>query len=140
VWLIGLGLVFLLTNLKADWRLSGAWVAAIVLAALGTWLLYRRVEMARVWSAASPETSSGLTARMVCQIRGPVLMLVLALLFVLQAAGVRTLGQTWGVLLIAFGALLLVERMAARTVWTPTTFPPGAGAADPGPAPRKDGR
>jgi hypothetical protein len=138
-----LGLIFLLTNLKADWRLSGAWIAAIVLGALGSWLVYRRWEMVRAWSAVTSEgdgAHSLWTARMICQIRGPILLLVLALLFALQAAGVRTLGQTWGVLLIAFGGLLLVERMAGRSALSPGYLPTTPAAPGSAASPRKDGQ
>jgi hypothetical protein len=47
----------------------------------------------------------------------PVMLLVLAVLFALQAAGVMTLGQTWPVLFIAFGGLLLLERAMGRGPW-----------------------
>jgi hypothetical protein len=72
-----------------------------------------------------------------CQIRGPVMLLVLALLFALQAAGIRTLGQTWGVLLIVFGALLIVERTVGRSTWYPVSAPVGPTAAADA---RKDGQ
>src|SRR5581483_9031756 len=42
-WLIALGLIFLLVNLNASWRLGGSWIVAICLAALGTYLLFRRI-------------------------------------------------------------------------------------------------
>jgi len=132
-WLIALGLIFLLANLNASWRLSGEWIIAIVLAALGSWMLYRRVEIVHAWAKAAGETNAadaGFAPRLICQIRGPVMLLVLALLFALQAAGVRTLGQTWGILLIALGALLILERMVGRSQWYPM-----GGTPD-----RKDGR
>lgn len=129
-WLIALGLIFLLANLNASWRLSGEWIVTIVLAALGSWLLFRRVEMVRAWEKAAGDDATGdhaagagITPRLICQLRGPIMLLVLALLFGLQADGVRTLGQTWGVLLIVFGALLIVERTVGRTTW----YPMGAG-------------
>lgn len=112
-WLIALGLIFLLVNLNASWRLGGSWIVAICLAGLGTYLLFRRIEMVHGWTKMVSETDPAAAAmgpRLICQIRGPVMLLVLALLFALQAAGIRTLGQTWGVLLIAFGALLILER------------------------------
>jgi hypothetical protein len=112
-WLIALGLIFLLANLNASWRLGGSWIVAISLGALGTYLLFRRIEMVHGWTKMVGETdpsATGMGPRLMCQIRGPVMLLVLALLFALQAAGIRTLGQTWGVLLIVFGALLILER------------------------------
>jgi len=43
-------------------------------------------------------------------LRGPGMLMVLAVLFGLQAGHWFTFGQTWPVLLLALGALLLVER------------------------------
>jgi hypothetical protein len=130
-WLIALGLIFLLANLNASWRLSGEWIVTIVLAALGSWLLFRRVEIVQAWAKASGDDAAdmGIAPRLICQVRAPIMLLVLALLFALQAAGVRTLGQTWGVLLITLGALLIVERMVGRATWNPAGTGMGAGVA-----------
>ena len=141
-WLIALGLIFLMANLNASWRLGGSWVIAIILAALGAFILFRRVEMVRAWQKAAGDTDAadyGITSRVLGQVRGPVMLLVLALLFALQAAGIRTLGQTWGILLIALGALLILERTVGRnSTWYPTA------PAPVNPAPpvetRKDGQ
>ena len=141
-WLIALGLIFLMANLNASWRLGGSWVVAITLAALGSFLLFRRVEMVRAWQKAAGDTDVhdyGVSSTLLCQLRGPVMLLVLALLFALQAAGIRTLGQTWGVLLIVFGALLILERTVGRNTWYPMNAPVGAGPA-PSAEVRKDGQ
>ena len=146
-WLIAVGLIFLLANLNGSWRLGGSWAVAIVLAALGSFILFRRVEMVRAWEQAAADRDAddyGMTSRMICQVRWPAMLLVLALLFALQAAGIRTLGQTWGVLLIAFGARLILDRTSGRTAWSPTGIPgaapaPPPGSTRPGSA-RKDGQ
>jgi hypothetical protein len=141
-WLIALGLIFLMANLNASWRLGGSWVVAIILAALGCFVLFRRIEMVVAWQKASGETDAheyGITSRVLGQIRGPVMLLVLALLFALQAAGIRTLGQTWGILLIALGALLILERTVGRNAWYPVNGPVGVGPT-PTADTRKDGQ
>jgi hypothetical protein len=141
-WLIAVGLIFLLANLNGSWRLGGSWAVAIVLAALGAFLLFRRIETVRAWAQVAGDddvNDYGFASRLACQVRWPVMLLVLALLFALQAAGIRTLGQTWGVLLIAFGALLVLERTMGRTPWYPTGVP-GTAAVPPPNTPRKDGR
>jgi hypothetical protein len=141
-WLIALGLIFLMANLNASWRLGGSWVVAITLAALGIFMLFRRVEMVLAWRRVAGDMDPhdyGVTQKVLCQMRGPVMLLVLALLFALQAAGIRTLGQTWGVLLIAFGALLILERTVGRNTWYPVSAPVGVGPT-PGAEARKDGQ
>jgi hypothetical protein len=141
-WLIALGLIFLMANLNASWRLGGSWVVAITLAALGAFILFRRVEMVLAWSKVAGDIDAhdyGIASRMMCQIRGPVMLLALALLFALQAAGIRTLGQTWGVLLIVFGALLILERTVGRNTWYPVNAPYPVSPTPPAGA-RKDGQ
>ncbi len=141
-WLIAVGLIFLMANLNGSWRLGGSWAVAIVLAALGVFLLFRRIEMVVAWSKVADDTDThnyGIAPKVLCQARGPVMLLVLALLFALQAAGVRTLGQTWGVLLIAFGALLILERTVGRNTWYPVNAPVGV-SPTPSVETRKDGQ
>lgn len=141
-WLIALGLIFLMANLNASWRLGGSWAITIILAALGSFILFRRVEMVRAWSKVAGDTDaidSGFTYRLLGQLRWPVMLLVLALLFALQAAGIRTLGQTWGVLLIAFGGLLILERTVGRNTWYPAGAPAPVNPVPPAET-RKDGQ
>jgi hypothetical protein len=139
-WLIAVGLIFLMANLNASWRLGGSWAVAITLAALGAFILFRRVEMVVAWSKVADTDAHdySVASKVMCQIRGPVMLLVLAFLFALQAAGIRTLGQTWGVLLIAFGALLILERTVGRAPWYPVA-PVGVNPA-PTAETRKDGQ
>jgi hypothetical protein len=122
IWLIGLGLLFLLANLDTSWRLSARWSVPVLLALLGSWLLYRRAVSVRNVARLSGEDDAftpECARRLVCQIRLPVMLLVLALLFAIQSAGILTFGQTWPVLFIAFGALLLIERTVGRGGWYP---------------------
>jgi hypothetical protein len=141
-WLIAVGLIFLMANLNGSWRLGGSWAVAIVLAALGVFILFRRVEMVIAWSKVGGDADAhdyGIAPKVLCQIRGPVMLLVLALLFALQAAGFRTLGQTWGVLLIAFGGLMILERTLGRNTWYPVNPPVSVGPSPTAEA-RKDGQ
>ena len=141
-WLIALGLIFLMANLNASWRLGGSWVVTIILAALGFFLLFRRIEMIVGWQRTAGEVDThdyGIGPRVLGQVRGPVMLLVLALLFALQAARIRTLGQTWGVLLIAFGSLLILERTVGRNTWYPANPPVGVNPTPPVET-RKDGQ
>jgi hypothetical protein len=99
LWLIGLGLFMLLVEFIPNWHLGGRWLLPILFAGLAAWIFTRRLQ--------------NHTLRGVCGLRWPVMLAVLAVLFALQSAEVFTLGQTWPVLFIAFGALLLLERITA---------------------------
>jgi TM2 domain-containing membrane protein YozV len=96
LWLIGLGVLILLANLLPDWRISDRWWPPVLFAGLSLWLFTRRLHS---------------NARLACILRWPVILMVLAVMFALHAAYVVvSFGMTCAVLLIAFGAMLLIER------------------------------
>jgi hypothetical protein len=101
LWLIGLGILILLANILPDWQMSARWWPPILFAGLSTWLFTRRLR-------------SGV--KLICIIRWPVILMTLAILFALHAANLNvTFGLTVSVLLIVFGALLLLERTAGAS-------------------------
>ena len=111
LWLIGLGLLFLL-SINAHIRFSGLWLSAAILAGLSVWMFVQRiVQLHRAHPVGIPTG-----ALLACVLRWPpVVLMVLAVLFALQAANLYTLGQTWPVIIIALGAVVLVERTVGRT-------------------------
>ena len=117
IWLIALGVLILIANLLPDWKLTAQWWPPILLAGLAVWSFTRRLH-------------SG--ARLVCIIRWPVILMVLAVLLVLHAAYVPiTMGFAASILLIAFGALLLAERAAGAFPVTAPPFDPAPYAEAP---------
>jgi hypothetical protein len=115
-WLIGLGCVILLVNLVPDWRVSGRWWPPVLFAGLAVWTLTRGLKSGK---------------RLVCIVRWPVILLVLAIMFALHAAYVDvTFGLTCSVLLIVIGALLLLERTVGGAP-VPMAAGPAYGATDP---------
>jgi hypothetical protein len=117
IWLIGLGVLILIANLLPDWKLTAQWWPPVLFAGLSIWLFTRRLH-------------SG--ARLVCIIRWPVILMVLAVMLGLHAAYVPiTIGLTASVLLIVFGALLLLERTAGASPVYPAPIET-APYADPG--------
>ena len=88
-------------------EMTAQWWPPILLAGLSVWMFTRRLH-------------SG--ARLVCIIRWPVILMVLAILLTLHAAYVPiTIGLAGAILLITFGALLLLERAAGAV--PPATQP-----------------
>jgi hypothetical protein len=55
------------------------------------------------------------TANLLSAIRGPVLMITLGVLLVVDQGGGPSFGRTWPVLLIEFGLFKLAERAGTRT-------------------------
>jgi hypothetical protein len=101
LWLIGLGMVFLTGNLLPGFRLTGRWLVPALLAALSLWSALRRWESWR-------NTSCSLVAALVV----PVMLLTVSGLLALQAARLLTLHRSWPVLLVVWGAMLLLQRSA----------------------------
>ncbi|HLH01732.1 MAG TPA: DUF5668 domain-containing protein [Bryobacteraceae bacterium] len=59
--------------------------------------------------------------------RGPVLLILVGVLFALQQAGVLDFMRSWPLLIIAIGVMKLIERMVAAPVPQVPPPPPGAG-------------
>jgi len=119
LWLVGLGLVFLLAEFAPDWgwdwNLSGRWLLPVLFAGLAVWTFTRRMTLG-IWSVRAFRSSA--------------ILLTLSLLFTLQAADVASLKRTWPVFLIVLGVLLIAERTALNTAAfaaaaaAPTSFVP----------------
>lgn len=133
VLLIVLGGVFLLSNVAPALHLSGRWLLPILLATGSIWSLIGRVRIASSVPGGSLHLRSGLqTSSFLCALRLPVLLMALAVMFVFQAAGWLTVGQTWPLLLIVLGGLLLLERTLGRTSAQTGSVRPDGSVAAPG--------
>jgi hypothetical protein len=121
LWLVGLGVLFLLAEFAPDWgwewNLSGRWLLPILFAGLAVWTFTRRMAVG-IWSVRAFRSSA--------------ILMTLALLFAFQAADVASLKRTWPVFLIVLGVLSIAERMALNTAGfaaataAPTSFVPPA--------------
>ena len=104
VWLIGLGILFLLGNILPTWHITARWLVPILLAILAFWTGSRRlVEVQQARAANAPASIAG-------AILGPAMLLTVAVLLGMQAAYWVPLRHSWPALLIVWGALLLLER------------------------------
>ncbi len=68
-------------------------------------------------------------------VRGPILLICIGTLFAMHQSGIAPFSRTWPLLIIVFGVLKLLERVAtpqsaAAGPWYP---PPPAGSPPPGP-------
>lgn len=126
LWLIGLGLLFLIGNVMPEWRMNGRWLVPVLLAAAAAWSAVRRWEQFRTASltvGASPNFAGAMT--------GPAVLLTLAVLFTLQAGDVLGLHRSWPVLLVVWGSMLLMQRASAPI--PPTVHPDFVGSVAPPP-------
>jgi hypothetical protein len=96
VWLIALGVLILLANLVPHWGISDRWWPPVLLAGLSVWIFLRRLRRRSRW---------------VCDLRAPVVLMVLAIYSACHAAYYMvSFGLFCAVLLILLGVLLLLER------------------------------
>ena len=114
IWLIGLGVLFTLAEWVPMWHVNGATVTAILLGAAAASWFVRRLGYMGGLSYQGP---------ILHMMRGPMILAVLAVLFLLQGVHAATLGQTWPVILLALGAVLLGERMGVGTHPYPQSYP-----------------
>ncbi|MCW5977531.1 MAG: hypothetical protein KIT09_05620 [Bryobacteraceae bacterium] len=62
------------------------------------------------------------TSAFIAAIRGPIMMIALGLLFAMDRMGGYGFGQTWPVLIIVFGVLILLERSSGRKRSYPDSY------------------
>jgi len=124
IWLIGLGAFFLATNFAHDWRVRDEWFPVFLFFTLAVYGFFKRV--------TQPSRYTGLSV-----MRFPLIMLILGVIFLLNALNVATLGQLWPLGLILLGVFALLDRAGAlagfqhgqQPVAAPTTFVPTTVAA-----------
>jgi hypothetical protein len=112
IWLIGLGVLFTLAEWVPMWHVNSSTVTAILLGAAAASWFVRRLGYMGGLSYQGP---------MLHMMRGPMILAVLAVLFLLQGVHAATLGQTWPVILLALGAVMLGERLDVGTQPYPQT-------------------
>jgi hypothetical protein len=64
-------------------------------------------------------------------VRGPILLIVLGVLFALDQAGKLGFERTWPLLFIVYGTLKLIERLIAPPLPPPPAYYPPAGTWQP---------
>ena len=119
LWLIGLGLLFLVGNLLPELRLSGRWLVPLLLAAVAFWSALRRWEQlcSTQGFAPSPLAFAG-------TIVGPALLVSVAALLALDAGNFLSMRRSWPAVLVVWGCLLTLQRTrASAPVSSPVELP-----------------
>ncbi|MGI4828395.1 MAG: hypothetical protein ACRYFU_09440 [Janthinobacterium lividum] len=122
VWLIGLGLLFLLGNLLPAWHIEGRWLVPILLAAIALWTGGSRIAASHdvnLMPGAPP-----VRRNVVGLLFGPCVLLTVAILLALHDAALLLLRHSWPILLIVWGGLLLLQRTADPVLQAPSAGDP----------------
>ncbi len=119
VFLIGLGVLFLLQTMNIPYfDMDRIW--PLFLIGLGVWLFTKRQGLGGRY--VRPLGSRGMS--------GPVILVTLGVLFLIQSFDGPDFGRTWPVLLLAAGLVKLLER---RPPGIPMEPPPNQGGVPPAP-------
>ncbi|MDE1162832.1 MAG: hypothetical protein PW792_12905 [Acidobacteriaceae bacterium] len=136
IWLIALGIIFLVPGI----HLNDRWLTPIVLFIAAGLTFYRKLSDVSDLRAATGQDNPWYTVR--CM-RGPIILLLLAILFALQAMNVASFEKTWPLLLIVVGIAIAVDRSFLSKSATqqmppywqqPPVAPPAPAAAAPQPS------
>lgn len=110
IWLIGLGLLFLAATVEPNWHIGFGRVVPFILIALAVWLFAHRMTAGGGTLIPGDGERSAYDVRLVCSLRGPLLLLTFGVLLALQAFDILRMGRTWPILFIVLGTTLLLER------------------------------
>jgi hypothetical protein len=113
--LIGLGAIFMVFNFVPEWRFSIHKVFPFVLMAFAIWLFVRRMLLTGGISPAEDE-GGAYANRAVFSLRWPLFLFTVSVLWMLAEFDMFRFGQTWPVLVIVVGVLMLLERSVGSRV------------------------
>jgi len=127
VWLIGLGVLFLIGNSGIFHGFPIHRIIPFFLIGLGIWLFYYK--MTTSGPSMTDDGSSYYRVRLVSALRGSVWVILVGIMFLLSSFGISW-GRTWPLFIIVAGLMTLFERTVYRQSappggpWSPPQQPP----------------
>jgi hypothetical protein len=113
LWLIALGALILIVNMVPHWGVDDRWFPPLLLAGLAVWIFLRRLRRG---------------ASVISVVRGPLILMLMAIYFGLKALFFTiNFGMFVAIILIAFGVLLLLERVIGSGPGAAPAYPPTYG-------------
>ncbi|WP_213804022.1 B-box zinc finger protein [Granulicella sp. dw_53] len=134
IWLIGLGVFFLVGNLGILHGFPARHVTPFLLIALGIWIFVRK--MTDTGGSLADDGTSTYQIRVFRALRGSIWIVLVGVIFLLATFDILSWGHSWPLFIIVAGLMTIFERAAySRTVMTGYPYPPSAAqAATPAPA------
>ncbi|WP_260703665.1 B-box zinc finger protein [Edaphobacter flagellatus] len=128
MWLIGLGIFFLVGNSGIFRVLPMQILFPSFLIGLGVWIFYNRM------TATGPLGDDGTPyyrMRLASAMRGSVWIILVGIMFLLSNLHILSWGHSWPLFIIVAGVLILVERTAFASSSAPAYYPPPPYQAPP---------
>jgi hypothetical protein len=147
VWLIGLGMFFLLSTLGVLHAVAGPALVGVMLLVLGVWNFLRR--MTAAGGTLANDGTPAYNYRVLRCLRGSVWLIAIGVLFLLDSFRLVSWSSSWPFLIILVGLMMVLERIATNSAaaavpppspayvegWDP---PPPAASPTPGPTSASD--
>jgi len=129
IWLIGLGLFFLLANLHVFGPFPAHHLVPFFLIGLGVWLFVRRMTSP---VPLLPDAAADHRLRIFHALRGSIWIILVGVLFLLDTEHILRWGRSWPLFIITAGVMQMLKRAAYATSSCPYEAP--APPASPGTA------
>jgi hypothetical protein len=107
IWLIGLGIFFLLGN-SGIWHLHSRFFGPFLLIAVGVWIFVRR--MTCTGGSLANDGTPGYGFRLAMALRGALWTILIGVIWLLDLLHILSWNSSWPILLIAGGVMLLFKR------------------------------
>jgi hypothetical protein len=107
IWLIGLGVFFLLGN-SGLWHLHSHYFGPFLLIAIGVWIFVRR--MTYGGAGIANDGTPGYGFRLAMALRGALWTILIGIIWLLDLLHILSWSHSWPILLIAGGVMLLCKR------------------------------
>ncbi len=133
ILLIGLGVVFLIGNSGMFRGFPIDRLIPFLLIGVGVWLFIRK--MTDTGGGLADDGTPAYRVRLFRAARGPVWIVLVGLLFLLDSFDILSWGRSWPLFIIVGGVMTFFERTAYSAALPPQySYVPPAGAAAPGPS------
>ncbi len=110
IWLIGLGVLFLIGNAGIFHGFDLSQMVPVFLIGVGVWLFVHK--MTSAGEGLTDDGSPVYRARVFRALRGPVWIILVGLLFLLDSYGILGWGRSWPIFIIVAGLMAFLERIA----------------------------
>jgi hypothetical protein len=136
IWLIGLGIVFLIGNSRLFHGFPSHWLIPFLLIGLGVWIFVHK--MTETGGGLADDGSPAYRTRLFCALRSSIWVTLAGILFLLDSFDILTWHNSWPIFIITGGLMAIFRRVsynsaAAYSYPAPPVAPPNTPQAPSAP-------